>query len=155
MDYEKGFKNGRAEPMTFDSVQLIDIVPLNFSDVSENPKKLAALRVEKQLSMRELAEATGHTRPYLRRQLRKFGIRQENQAPRLASFGWDWKDTKLVENPKEQVVLREIVQLNKVGQGCKSIASELNRRSIKAKAGGCWWSSSVQNILNRRHKKQE
>ena len=46
-------------------------------------------------------------------------------------------------------VLSEILALNKSGKGCKSIASELNRRGIPSKTGGLWGHSSVQNILNR------
>jgi hypothetical protein len=135
--------------MTFEYVQLIDNIALNFTPVGENTEKLAAFRVKKQLSMRELSKVTGHSRSYLRDQLRKFGIRPENAAPRLGPYGWDWQGQELVENAKEQHVLCEILRLNKDGKGCKSIAAELNRQSIAAKAGGRWGPSSVQNILNR------
>ena len=104
--------------------------------------------------MRELSEATGHSLSYLRQQLRKFGIGNEKDAPRLAPFGWDWIDNQLVQNAKEHPVLCEILRLNKDGKGCKSIAAELNRRGIPSKAGGQWWPSSVQNILNRVRKDQ-
>jgi hypothetical protein len=110
---------------------------------------LKVLRLEKQLSMTELSKATGHSRSYLRNQLRKFGIRSEKDTPRLAPYGWEWRDNKLVENAKEQTVLCEILRLNKEGKGCKSIAAELNRRSIPSKASTKWGHSSVQNILNR------
>lgn len=151
MGFEEKFlrKIGREDQRTFEYVQLIDNIQLSFCPIGENPEKLAALRVQKQLSMRELSATTGHSRSYLRSQLRKFGIRSEKDAPRLAPFGWDWKDNELVQNAKEQTVLCEIFLLNKGGKGCKSIAAELNRRTIPSKAGGQWWSSSVQNILNR------
>ena len=102
--------------------------------------------------MRQLSAVTGHTRHYLCQQLRKFNIRPEHCPPRFAPFGWDWKGNTLVKNEKEQTLLREILRLNKDGKGCKSIAAELNRRSVPSKSGGRWWSSSVQNILNRHPK---
>jgi hypothetical protein len=98
--------------MTFESAQLIDNIHIHFSSPGESPEKLRRLRVEKQLSMKELAEATGRTRSFLRQQLRKFGIQKENSPPRLGPFGWDWKDNDLVENAKEQTVICEILRLS-------------------------------------------
>ena len=105
--------------------------------------------------MRALSEATGHTRSYLRQQLTKYGIQPEHSPPRLAPYGWNWRGNELFKNALEQKVLVEIRRLNGDGKGCKSIAAELNRRSIRAKAGGLWGSSSVQNILNRFPKKSK
>lgn len=99
--------------------------------------------------MRELAKVTGHTKPYLRQQLRKFGIQPENAPIQLGPFGWDWKDGQLVENAKEQTILTEIQRLRAEGKGSKSIAAELNRRSIPSKIGTRWHPSSVRNVVRR------
>ena len=51
------FALGRGDQTTFEWAQLIDAVALNFSEPGENPKKLANLRLKKQLSMRQLSAA--------------------------------------------------------------------------------------------------
>ena len=99
--------------------------------------------------MRELSKATGHSRPYLRQQLRKFDIRSERDRPGLAPFGWDCVSNQLVKNEKEQSVLGDILRLKTAGKGIKAIAAALNRGNVPSKTGGRWWPSSVKNILRR------
>ena len=103
--------------------------------------------------MRELSEATGHSRSYLRSQLRKFDIAQEKKDAGLQPFGWESKDGRLQEIAKEQTVICEILSLQKSGLGVKAIASELNRRSIPSKTGGKWWPSSVRSVTKRAEQK--
>ena len=133
---------------TCESAQLIDYIAIQPRVIGENQKKLASLWVEKGESLREVSRATGHSREYLRKQLRKFGIQKEKSPPRVVPFGWSWKSDQLVENAKEQAVIREILILRAGGMSLKEIAAELNRRAVPTKDKGRWWHSTMGRVLS-------
>jgi hypothetical protein len=86
-------------------------------------------------SLAAMVRNTQQATTYLRNEIMDLGF--------LSSYN------AVINNAKEQAVLGEFLLLRKEGKGSKSIAAELNRRDIPSKTGGRWWSSSVQNILNR------
>jgi hypothetical protein len=147
-------KNGRASETTRASTQLIDIFEANFGSVGKRNDKLAALVTQKGLSLHAVSRRTGHTRPFLRQQLRKLGIENPLSQNTFAPYGWDHKDGELVPNAKEQKTLVKIRALSQSHLGCKSIAKQLNQMGIPSKSGKRWGHSSVQNILNRQKKEE-
>jgi transcriptional regulator with XRE-family HTH domain len=135
------------------SRQLLDIIPVHFLPDGENPVKLKELRLQKQLSIRQLSKETGHSISYLQRQLRKFGIEKANNDLGVAPYGWNCKDRSLIKNAKEQQVICEILKLRGAGQGYKKIAKVLNDKGLRAKNGGHWWPAMVGRII--RHNQKE
>jgi len=65
------------------------------------------------------------------------------------------KNTRLVENPKEQEVLAQMKKLREDGKSYSEIASYLNSQTIETRytrddKKSSWYSTTVRNILNRR-----
>jgi hypothetical protein len=129
--------------------QLVDIIPVSFSPIGEDPVQLRVLRVENKLSLRQLSKATGHSISYLQSQLRKFGIDQEKGNLGVAPYGWDWTGSRLVKNAQEQMTICEMTRLHEGGRSLSAIALDLNRRSIPAKNGGQWWPVTVGKVIRR------
>ncbi|MGZ3709345.1 MAG: hypothetical protein ACXWPM_11620, partial [Bdellovibrionota bacterium] len=102
--------------------QLVDTFEFPFRPVGENADELRRLRLEKKLSLRQLAKKTGHSISYLQSQLRKFGIDKAKGNLGIAPYGWDWTGSRLVKNAKEQAIVCEMVRLRKRNQGFGSIA---------------------------------
>ena len=142
-------KNGRASRTTVRPIQLVDMFEANFSFAGRKVLQLSALVVKKQLPLHEVSRRTGYTRPFLRKQMRKLGIKNSHSRESYGPYGWDYSGKDLVVNVKEQKILFEILALHNSGLGCKSIAKKLNQQNLPAKAGKRWGHSSVQNILNR------
>ena len=131
------FRNGGESGKVNKPRQLVDILPVSFLPVGEDPIQLRVLRV------------TGHSISYLQQQLRKFGIDEAKGNVGIAPYGWDWTGGRLVKNAKEQAIICEMIRLREGGEGFKAIASELNGRNTPAKNGGKWWHITVQKTVLR------
>jgi len=104
--------------------------------------------------MRQLSKETGHSRSYLRQQLRKFDLAQEPSYKGLQPYGWNLKDRKLVPQENEQQVICEILTLSQSGKSSIDIARHLNQQGIPSKTGGKWWHSSVRRVIARERKRR-
>lgn len=111
--------------------------------------KLKELRVEMKLSLQDVAEAMGRSVGCIQTHLRKSGIEKARPKILNAPFGWDLIANELVENAKEQKVLREISRLYKQNLGAKKIAKILNEKNIPTKFGGKWWPYSVSRLKRK------
>jgi hypothetical protein len=145
----RGDKAGGESRTVYKPRQLVDIIPVSFLPVGENPVKLRDLRLKDGLSLRQLSRKTRHSISYLQQQLRKFGIDKAKGNLGIAPYGWDWTGNKLVKNTKEQTVICEMVSLKKKGLTYGRISSWLNDKRISAKSGGRWWPATVKKILQR------
>jgi site-specific DNA recombinase len=67
-------------------------------------------------------------------------------------YGWDLESPitkRLVKNPLEQNVIRDIVLLNEEGLSLRAISDELARRGLTSKKGGRWTPMQVSRIIKR------
>ena len=64
-------------------------------------------------------------------------------------YGYDYKNNKLIKNPQEQEVIREIKQMRATGFSLREIAKELNKKLIPTKNNGIWQANTVRKILQR------
>lgn len=64
-------------------------------------------------------------------------------------FGWLVKGEKLIPNPKEQGILKAIIDGRLRKRGYQDIAEDLNRAGIKPARGKRWYASSVRSIWLR------
>lgn len=67
-------------------------------------------------------------------------------------FGWSFKGKRLVEDPKEQAVLKAILKGTSEGKGYSKIAAILNRKGIQPARGKKWYASSVRSVVLRAKK---
>lgn len=56
---------------------------------------------------------------------------------------------KLVEDPREQKVVRHIMRLWQSGKSLNAIAQTLNRQKIRPRRGKAWEHSTIRFIVNR------
>jgi DNA invertase Pin-like site-specific DNA recombinase len=69
---------------------------------------------------------------------------------RHAPFGWDFGTAgSLVENTREQEVIRYMQGLRAQGKSYREIAARLDREGIPTKQGGPWQHTAVKGILAR------
>ncbi len=68
-------------------------------------------------------------------------------------FGFDYLDSKLVENPRELHAVRKIIELWNSGIGPTDVARKMNRLKLKSRNGKQWDHSVVSGIILRAHDK--
>ena len=64
-------------------------------------------------------------------------------------YGFNVIDGKLIENPSEQTVIRQILFLKDKGHSYNSIAEQLNKDGYKTKKGSNWSHVQVKRIITR------
>lgn len=64
-------------------------------------------------------------------------------------YGWKAVAKKLVIDPQEYQVRKQMFAWFQSGMTCSDIARELNRQNIPSKDGGCWFPDSVRKIIKR------
>lgn len=62
-------------------------------------------------------------------------------------YGWDVKKGKLIENPQEQAVIKDIKAMRDTGKPLQAIADALNLSSTPTKQGKLWHPTQVKNVL--------
>lgn len=111
-------------------------------------KKNLSLRHQKDIKQRigALAERTTAAMAHLRRH----GKRISSRIP----LGFDLADDgeNLIENPAEQLTIRQILEWRSAGVAVNGIAQRLQARGVKTKMGGQWRASTVKFILDRQEK---
>lgn len=65
------------------------------------------------------------------------------------SYGYCYLDGQLVSDPKEQQVIRRIVEMRKNGMSYRSIAEFLNRQGTPTRHGKTWRHVVVKEIYER------
>lgn len=74
------------------------------------------------------------------------GKRERGEAYTCAPFGWSRAGDAFVEDPSEQAVLSEILELRRAGLSCYGIAATLNDRRVPSR-GRRWYEQSVRNVV--------
>lgn len=111
--------------------------------------------------LREIAKRIGVSAHRVRRSLKRFGVvlRPSNRKLRkdlppserphlgVAPFGFVCLHGKLVEDPREQEVVRLIVELRQGGKNLSAIASYLNEHKVKPRIAKKWDHSTIRSIL--------
>lgn len=116
---------------------------------------------EKGFSLRDIEERTGIPKTTIRETLSKSGFALRNPTNGNATkidnkrtkrggstpFGYAYLDGKLLMDPKEQIALRKILKLWKVGKSYQAIADELNNQKTPTRSGKPWIRSVVRSII--------
>lgn len=73
----------------------------------------------------------------------------QSERPHLgvARFGYFCLHGKLVEDPREQEVVRLIIELRQGGKNLSAIASYLNEYGVKPRKAKKWDHSTIRSIL--------
>lgn len=64
-------------------------------------------------------------------------------------FGFDFQGGRMVENQKEQAIIKEMIKLKQAGLSYREIAKHLKTKGIKTKRGGEWQAGNVYVILKK------
>lgn len=76
------------------------------------------------------------------------GLKMTNRAYSNDIYGFDKVDGRLIENDKEQRMIRKIFRMHKDGHSYSYIAKYLNNRGYKTKRGGKqFYYSTIQSII--------
>jgi hypothetical protein len=70
-----------------------------------------------------------------------------------APFGFDYIDSRLVENPRELHAIQKLIELWNAGNGPTAVATEMNRLKLKTRNGKRWDHSVVSAIVVRAQEK--
>jgi hypothetical protein len=68
-------------------------------------------------------------------------------------FGFDYIDSRLVENPRELHAIQKLIELWNAGNGPSAVAAEMNRLKLKTRNGKRWDHSVVSDIVVRAQNK--
>lgn len=68
-------------------------------------------------------------------------------------YGWAYLDGKLVIDPKEQIIVRQIIKLHQSGKSNQEIADHLNSKKIPTRNRAVWRRCTIRSIIFR-HKEQ-
>ncbi len=109
--------------------------------------------------MRDIQERTGIPRSTIRENLvkqgliikgadRRHSIRSRGQAP----YGFAYLDNKLVIDPKEHLIVREILNLHKKGHSLRAIAEELNGQKKFNRKGTKWHHCIISSVIEYHNK---
>lgn len=108
---------------------------------------------EEKLSASAIARRIGTSSSAVSDYLQRYGLireaKEEKKRPQQVPFGYDYKNGKLVPNPKEQETIRTVRQLRAAGLTLRDIAAHLNRKLVATKRGGVWDPNTVRKILER------
>jgi hypothetical protein len=64
-------------------------------------------------------------------------------------YGWAYLDGKLVIDPKEQIIVRQIIKLHQSGKSNQQIAGELNSKKVSTRNRGVWRRCTIRSIIIR------
>lgn len=111
--------------------------------------KTCALLSEQSQSLREMEERTGIAKTTIQETLRDLPRRSVKRKDGYPPFGYIYFDGKLVSDPKEQIVIRKILNLLEHLKGYQDIANELNAKKIRTRFGMQWRKSTIRSLVLR------
>ena len=158
-------KNGGGKATTDEPPQFHDFIGLSLRTQDRIFKKCAPL-YEEGRSLRDIEEKTGIARSTIRKALQEngFALRNPNQGNGKdfnsknrkysggVPYGWVCFDGKLVIDPKEQLVIRQIMKLRQTGAAYNAIAKHLNAKKVPTRLNGKWRDTTIKLIINRQKK---
>ena len=62
-------------------------------------------------------------------------------------YGYDWDGEKMLINPEQAAIVKEIFAALLSGKGTQAIADDLNRRGVPTKRTGHWTSTTIRGML--------
>ncbi len=154
------YGGGRAT--TGEPHQYHDFIHLSPRTQSRIFEKCAPL-YGKGFSLRSIEEKTGIAKSTIRSALKEHGLELRGQASGNQSnsnhknsrhsggtpYGWAVFDGKVVIDPKEQRVIREILKLHKSGISYNGIAKQLNNQKVPTRLNGKWRDRVIKFIIDR------
>ena len=130
-----------------------DTIPLPGILLLKSKAYLRRLHEDEKLSARAIARRLAVGPSTVSNALQVHGLTKESKErpthPQRVPFGYDFKKGKLVQDKKEQTIIRTVRQLRAAGLTLRDIAAHLNRKLITTKRGGVWDHSLVKKILRR------
>ncbi len=113
--------------------------------------------------MREIAKEIGVAKTSIRKALIAGGLdlrpcnrsltysrsKSEHHHIGVAPYGYFVQNGRLVEDSREQVVVRKIMKLWTEGQSLSAIARHINGLKIRPRKGKIWDHSIIRSIVNR------
>ena len=75
---------------------------------------------------------------------------ENNQVYTKSVYGFDRVGNNLIENPKEEKMIRKMVRLKESGKSYGEIMNYLNRNKYRKKSGNKFSRGNVYGILKRR-----
>ncbi|MBU6153723.1 MAG: recombinase family protein [Bdellovibrionales bacterium] len=148
-------KNGRANLITSERIQLIDSIELPVlkrPDFSAHTTKL----YESGSSLRENSRSTGVCKTTIRKTLLKESLAlRSNRKWRnglykgAPPYGYIVHDARLIEDPREQKIVRIMMDLCSKNYSLNAIAQHLNGTGVKPRRGSKWEHSTIKLIITR------
>lgn len=143
--------NGKFSGDTFALVR--DLIPLPGILLLKSKAFLKRLYHDENLSTNAIAQRIGSSQSSVSDAIQKHGLNREPKdyakRPQHVPYGFDFKNGKIVQNRKEQQVIRMIRQLRSAGLTLRDIAAHLNRKLVPTKRGGVWDANTVRKLLQR------
>ncbi len=76
-------------------------------------------------------------------------LRENSKVYSHVPYGYERQDKDLIIKPDEYQHIEYMLQLREQGYGFRRIATTLNKKQIKSKHGGKWYSKTVEQIVSR------
>ena len=139
---------GRNLGEIYKSVELMDKMGTKFHSVKENIDDSVygrfVLNLLGRLYEMELSILKERTRDTLKVK------KENNQVYTKSVYGFDRVGNNLIENPKEEKMIRKMVRLKESGKSYGEIMNYLNRNKYRNKSGNKFSRGNVYGILKRR-----
>lgn len=139
---------GRNLGEIYKSVELMDKMGTKFHSVKENIDDSVygrfVLNLLGSLYEMELSILKERTRDTLKVK------KENNQVYTKSVYGFDRVGNNLIENPKEEKMIRKMVRLKESGKSYGEIMNYLNRNKYRNKSGNKFSRGNVYGILKRR-----
>ncbi len=137
-----------------DAVTIVrDKIPLPGILLLKSKAYLRRLYRDEKLSARAIARKIGASSSTVSDYLQRYGLiaeaKEQKKRAQHLPFGYDYKNGKLIQNRKEQQIIRTVRQLRVTGLTLRDIAAHLNRKLVPTKKGGVWEPGILYRMLNR------
>jgi hypothetical protein len=139
--------NGGPSPCSSEHQQHHDFIKTELKTKVQILKTCVPLS-EQELSLREMAECTGIAKSTIQETLR-VQPRPVKRKSGFAPYGYIYFDGKIILDPKEQLVFRNILKLHELGKSYQNIANELNAKKITTRFGKLWGKSIIRSLVLR------
>jgi DNA-binding CsgD family transcriptional regulator len=141
-------------------LHIVDFIPLSINpSISRLPQiinKMAKMYTVQGLTTRQIAEKLGVSKTLVLARLKTAGLEKELKGKRLntrlanPAYGTHYCDGQLVTLPKEQKIIRMLVELRtKHNKTYLEIADQLNRKNYKTRAKTAWTLNTVKQLFYR------
>jgi DNA invertase Pin-like site-specific DNA recombinase len=143
-------------PFSHDFIEL-------FQKTKSNILAICKPLYEKGMSLREIEQATGIPKSTIRETFTKFKFQRRGfdsqskdrrigkpgKRPGHTPFGYAYLDGQLLIDPKEQKIVRLLIELHRSGLSYLAIASQLNEMKIPTRSKKTWQRCVVRSIILR------